>query len=106
MDNTHDPLFVRFLDADMFVDLGAERLIAAEKRDEKIAVEIKSFLGSSPLAEFHEALGQFMDYRIALENQEPERTLSCGAIGYLRGIFHVTVWSICYSTVPAQIDCV
>jgi hypothetical protein len=33
-------------DVEMYVDLGAEQLIAAEKDNEKIAVEIKSF-GSS-----------------------------------------------------------
>ncbi len=72
---THDPLVIRFLNVDMLVDLGAERLIAAEKGGEKIAIEIKSFLSSSPLSDFHEALGQFMDYRLALEYEEPERTL-------------------------------
>ncbi len=59
----------------MFVDLGVERLIAAEKGTEKIAVEIKSFIGSSPLTEFHQALGQFMNYREALANQDTERIL-------------------------------
>jgi hypothetical protein len=72
---THDPLHIRFLDTQMFVDLGAERLIAAEKGTEKIAVEIKSFIGSSPLTEFHHALGQFMNYREALADQDPERIL-------------------------------
>jgi len=37
--------------------------------------EIKSFIGSSPLTEFHQALGQFMNYREALANQDPERIL-------------------------------
>jgi hypothetical protein len=59
----------------MWVDLGAERLLGAEKGGQQIAVEIKSFLGSSPLNEFHEALGQFMDYQAALEVQQPQRTL-------------------------------
>ncbi len=44
----------------MYIDLGAEKLLAAEKNGHKIAVEIKSFLGSSALSEFHLALGQFL----------------------------------------------
>jgi predicted RecB family endonuclease len=39
---THDPLTIRFDAVDMQIDLGAERLIAAEKDGEKIAVEVKS----------------------------------------------------------------
>jgi hypothetical protein len=35
------------------VDLGAERLIAAERNLEKIAVEVKSFLAASTIYEFH-----------------------------------------------------
>ena len=60
---------------DMYIDLGAEKVIAAEKEGRKIAVEIKSFLGPSTLAEFHLALGQFMNYRYALADTEPDRVL-------------------------------
>ena len=48
---THDPLTVRIGAKDMFVDLGAERLVAAEKGERKIAVEVKSFLGPSETRE-------------------------------------------------------
>jgi hypothetical protein len=44
---THDPYTLTFGQRNVFVDLGAERLVAAEKGQEKIAVEIKSFLGTS-----------------------------------------------------------
>lgn len=44
---THDPLRLRWGQRDLFVDLGAEQLLAAEKSDRKIAVEIKSFAGPS-----------------------------------------------------------
>ena len=57
---TDDPLHLEFLDADLWVDLGAEKLIAAEREGRKIAVEIKSFLSASALSEFHKALGQYM----------------------------------------------
>jgi hypothetical protein len=59
----------------MFVDLGAERIIAANRGDEKIAVEIKSFMGSSATTEFNFALGQFLKYQLALEEEEPSRIL-------------------------------
>ena len=57
------------------IDLGAEPLIAAEKDEAKIAVEIKTFLGSSAINEFHTALGQYLNYHVALEEQHPDRVL-------------------------------
>lgn len=72
---THDPLIVKTLLSKLEVDLGAEKVIAAEKGNEKIAVEIKSFLGHSTLHEFYKALGQFVVYLAALEREEPERQL-------------------------------
>jgi predicted nucleotidyltransferase len=60
---------------DMYIDLGAEKVIAAEKAGRKIAVEIKSFLDPSPLTEFHLTLGQFMNYRYAIADTEPDRLL-------------------------------
>jgi hypothetical protein len=73
---THDPLVLRVQGiADLYVDLGAENSIAADRQGEKIAVEIKSFIGTSTISEFHSAIGQFINYRYALELQEPERVL-------------------------------
>ncbi|WP_342597927.1 element excision factor XisH family protein [Cyanobacterium aponinum UTEX 3222] len=72
---THDPFFLKLNDIEFYVDLGAERLITAERSGQKIAIEIKSFLGASAVKEFHLALGQFLNYRLALKQLEPERTL-------------------------------
>ncbi|MEO9123980.1 MAG: XisH family protein [Microcoleus sp.] len=72
---TDDPLFIKVEDVDFYIDLGAEKLLAAEKAGQKIAVEIKSFLGASEVNEFHSALGQFLNYRLALSLKEPERIL-------------------------------
>lgn len=72
---THDPLFISLAQVEMFVDLGAEKVIAAEKQGRKIAVEIKSFLGSSTITEFYMALGKFNSYQLVLELQQPERIL-------------------------------
>jgi hypothetical protein len=48
-------------------------LIAAERGEEKIAVEVKSFIGTSAISDFHTALGQFLIYRIMLAVNEPSR---------------------------------
>lgn len=72
---THDPLPLDFDSARVQIDLGAERLIAAQRGVEKIAVEVKSFLAASTIYEFHLAIGQCFSYRIALRAQEPNRQL-------------------------------
>ena len=72
---TADPLKLDVGGVEMYVDLGAEKLIAAEKNGTKIAVEVKSFIGTSNIYEFHTAMGQFINYRVALEEQYPDREL-------------------------------
>ena len=73
---THDPLTISYGGKDLFVDLGAERAtIGAEKGNERIAVEIQSFLSPSPLRDLQEAVGQFDVYRAVLEQTEPMRVL-------------------------------
>jgi len=59
----------------MFVDLGAERLLAAEKGQRKIAVEIKSFVGLSEMADLEQAIGQYVVYREVLARVEPDREM-------------------------------
>lgn len=72
---TNDPLFLQFGGVDVYIDLGAEKLIAAQKDNQKIAVEIKSFLNLSVITDFYTALGQFMSYRLILREEEPDRIL-------------------------------
>ena len=73
---THDPLTIRISEAvKLQIDLAAENAIAAERDSEKIAVEIKSFIGDSDISAFHTALGQYLNYSQALEEQEPDRIL-------------------------------
>ncbi|MEH2319830.1 XisH family protein [Nostoc sp.] len=71
---TADPYEISVGDVDFEIDLAAE-MLAAERAGEKIAVEIKSFIGRSSVSEFHTALGQFINYQFALEELEPERKL-------------------------------
>jgi len=72
---THDPLVLQWGSKDLFVDLGAERLLAADKGDQKIAVEVKSFSGPSEIDDLEKALGQFILYHDILEEREPDRRL-------------------------------
>lgn len=59
----------------VYIDLGAEKIIAAEKEGCKIAVEIKSFLSPSPVQDLEQALGQYILYRDGLMRSQPDRTL-------------------------------
>ena len=72
---TADPLTLKIGDRSALVDLGAEKLLAAERGSEKIAVEVKSFLGPSPLHDLENALGQFVLYSRILMRTEPDRAL-------------------------------
>ena len=72
---TADPYEISIDDVDFEIDLAAERLLAAERENQKIAVEIKSFISQSNVSDFHTALGQFLNYRDALARMEPNRQL-------------------------------
>lgn len=86
---THDPYPLRAGSLDLEIDLGAEKVIAAERGTEKIAIEIKSFLGASKVSEFYGALGQFLTYRSALVKQEPDRKLYLAAPTHIYDRFFV-----------------
>ena len=72
---TDDPYRLRYKGRKLYVDLGAERILAAEKDNQKIAVEIKSFVGASEMNDLENALGQFIFYRAILNENEPNREL-------------------------------
>ena len=72
---THDPFTVKLTKRKVFIDLGAEKLIIAEKEHRKIAVEIKSFISLLPLKDFYNALGQYQLYILALKHRFPDRVL-------------------------------
>lgn len=72
---TDDPFRLEYGRRNLYVDLGAETLLAAEKDRRRIAVEIKSFAGASDMRDLEVALGQYVLYRDILAELEPERTL-------------------------------
>jgi hypothetical protein len=54
----------------LYVDIAAEKSIAAEKQGQKILVEVKSFLGRSFIKDLEQAVGQYVVYRdILLETE-------------------------------------
>jgi hypothetical protein len=72
---THDPYSLPWAKKNLWVDLGAEQLLAAEQAHRKIAVEVKSFLRDSRVADLQQALGQYTLYNDILQQVEPEREL-------------------------------
>lgn len=92
---THDPYTIAFGRRYGFVDLGAERAIAAERAGRKIAVEIKGFAGPSPIADLQEAIGQYLLYRSWLTRTDPDREL------YLA--IDLTAASGVFDDLPAQV---
>ncbi|MEG4986036.1 element excision factor XisH family protein [Microcoleus sp. BR0-C5] len=57
------------------IDFGTQQLLAAENNDRKIAVEVKSLIGESRMADLEPALGQYTLYYDILKRTESERQL-------------------------------
>ncbi len=72
---TNDPLALKWEARNLFVDLGGEKIFAAERGKQKIAVEIKSFVSVSEVKDLENALGQYFLYLIVLREKEPMRKL-------------------------------
>jgi hypothetical protein len=59
----------------VYADLAADRILAAQRGIEKIAVEIKSFIGRSRVHDLELTLGQYNLYQCLLEAVAPDRKL-------------------------------
>ncbi|MEG4422370.1 element excision factor XisH family protein [Microcoleus sp. LAD1_D5] len=55
------------------IDISAQQLLAAENNERKIAVEVKSFISESRIADLEPALGQYTLYYDILKRTESER---------------------------------
>jgi hypothetical protein len=73
---THDPYTVSYQDDRGYIDLGAERLLGAERDQRRIAVEIKSFVGLSVIADVQQAIGQYLLYRSWLARRSGARLVA------------------------------
>jgi len=72
---TDDPLRLSYGGRNVYVDLGAEQPIAAEKKGNKIAVEIKSFIGESEIHDLSQSIGQYNMYKDIMLEIGLERVL-------------------------------
>lgn len=86
---TDDPLSLEVGGRDLFVDLGAEKLLVADRGSQKIAVEVKSFISSSPVKDLENALGQYILYEDIIAQEYPERVLYLA----IREEVHLTFFS-------------
>lgn len=73
---TDDPLRLAYGARDVYIDLAAELPIAAERDGQRIAVEIKSFVGASNIRELELAVGLFVLYREILARTDPQGQLT------------------------------
>lgn len=72
---TDDPLYLKIGKIPIYIDLGAEKLLAAEKGGEQIAVEIKTFGNPSFITALYEAVGKYILYLEALNYVDSTRVL-------------------------------
>ncbi|MBX9579871.1 MAG: hypothetical protein K2X87_06140 [Gemmataceae bacterium] len=73
---TDDPLYLNYGGRKLYVDLAADRAaVAAEKGGERIAVEVQSFVGFSAIENLRHAVGQYVIYRLLLEELREDRAL-------------------------------
>jgi hypothetical protein len=72
---TDDPFVIEFKGLRLYADLGAEKLLAAEKFGRKVVIEIKVFNSPSLVTELEKAVGQYSIYRTFLKRVNPERKL-------------------------------
>jgi XisH protein len=72
---TDDPLTLKVGKRSTYIDLGAEKLLAAEKQEQRIAVEVKSFISPSLVKDLEQALGQYILYGQVLKLQNSDRLL-------------------------------
>ena len=72
---TNDPFTLEYKEVRVEADLGAEKILAAEKVGRKIAVEVKVFGSPSPISELEKTIGQYGVYRMILKRIDPDREL-------------------------------
>lgn len=70
---TDDPFVIEFKGLRLYADLGAEKLLAAEKTGQKVVIEIKVFNSISLITELEKAVGQYGIYRTFLKRINPDR---------------------------------
>lgn len=97
----------------MFIDLAARldvsngivgNLIGARRGTSRIAVEIKDFRGKSAIADLEQAIGQYVLYRLLLEQIDPERELYLAvAQTIFDGIFSEPIGELVMRELPMKL---
>lgn len=72
---TSDPFFIVYGKLRLVADIGAEKILEAQRGSEKIVVEVKSFLSRSFIYDLERAVGQYIIYRNYLTRTHPEHQL-------------------------------
>ena len=72
---TRDTYQIKFKEIRLYADLAAMAMFSAEREQQQIIVEVKSFLGRSRVRDFEAALGQYILYRLYLSQTFPEAIL-------------------------------
>ncbi|MCM0589382.1 MAG: element excision factor XisH family protein [Gloeotrichia echinulata DVL01] len=72
---TDDPFTLEYKGLRVYADLGAEKLLADDKMQEKIVIEIKVFNSPSLITELEKTLGQYSIYLSLLRRIDPQRKL-------------------------------
>jgi hypothetical protein len=73
---TDDPLtLLSREEGGLQTDLGAEKILTAEKGLTKIAVEVKSFINPSIVHDFLKAIGQYQGYSVVIKKKEMGRII-------------------------------
>ena len=92
---TNDPLVLEFEVKGRLVDLGAERVLVADKVGRKIAVETKCFSEASNVDDLERAVGRFALVNVALEEREPDRRFYLAIPGKIADeVFQDPVWQL------------
>ena len=72
---TADPYFIIYKKLRLIADLGAERPLSAQRGDDKIVIEVKSFVNLSFIYDLERAVGQYIIHRNFLKKTAPDRKL-------------------------------
>jgi XisH protein len=92
---THDPFPLKIGKKRLSIDLGAERLIAAENQSSKIVVEVKSFVGQSDVKDLEQALGQYILYQQIIGESGIDRVLYLAVSETtFKGVFSVEIGQV------------
>ena len=72
---TADPYYIIYKKLRLVADLGAQRSLSAQKGDEKIVIEVKSFINPSFIYDLERAVGQYIIYRNFLTKTAPDHKI-------------------------------